>query len=246
MRDPGVEVAALFRAGRAAVGALLLDFDGPVCRVFAHYPAPRVAASLVDMLRRRGVTLPPSLAEEPDPLEILRRIDARGDQEVTRVVEDALCAAERRAVTTAEPTPYARDVIVAARQAGLPVAIVSNNSAGAVMAYLTMHRLDSLITHVVGRAYAAPGLMKPNPAPIRKAGYAVGAPPDRCVLVGDSLADVYGAQAAGVRVIGFANQPDKVDMFRQAGADTTVTSMRWIAEALTAAPHPQTEHAPRL
>lgn len=212
---------------------MLLDFDGPVCSVFAGYPAPRVAAELVDVLWRHGVDVPPDLAGEPDPLDVLRRTGAAGDQDITRAVEDALCAAERRAVETAEPTPYGREVIVAARQAGLPVAVVSNNSARAVTDYLVAHRLVGHISPVVGRAYAEPARMKPNPEPILRAVRALGEPPARCVLVGDSLSDIEGARAAGVAVVGYANRPAKVDAFRRVGIGAVVTSMSEIAAALT-------------
>ncbi|MEU9505416.1 HAD family phosphatase [Micromonospora sp. NPDC048170] len=214
------------------VGAVLLDFDGPMCSIFAGYPAPQVAAELVDVLRRHGVDVPPDLASEPDPLEVLRRTGEAGDQGLTRVVEDALCAAERRAVETAEPTPYGREVIVAARQAGMPVAVVSNNSAGAVSAYLTAHRLAAYVSPVVGRAYADPDRMKPNPEPILQAVRAVREPASRCVLVGDSLSDIEGARAAGVGVIGYANRPPKVERFRAAGADAVIASMSEIAGVL--------------
>lgn len=214
------------------VGALLLDFDGPVCSIFAGFPASQVAAELVDVLRRRGVDVPPDLASEPDPLEVLRRTGATSDQGVTQAVEDALCAAERRAVETAEPTPYGREVIVAARQAGLSVAVVSNNSAGAVSAYLAAHRLAGHIWPVVGRAYADPARMKPDPIPILQAVDALGESPKRCVLVGDSLSDIEGARAAGVRVIGYANRRPKVEVFSSAGANAVITSMGELAKAL--------------
>ncbi|PSK61953.1 Phosphoglycolate phosphatase [Micromonospora sp. MH33] len=223
--------AALGRLLRE-VGAVLLDFDGPVCSVFAGYPAPKVAGELVDVLRRRGVDVPPDLASEPDPLEVLRRIGATDNQGITRAVEDALCAAERRAVETAEPTQYGREVIVAARQAGMPVAVVSNNSAGAISAYLAAHRLAAYVSPVVGRTYADPGRMKPNPQPILYAASAVREPPSQCVLIGDSLSDIYGARAAGVRVIGYANRPAKVENFQAAGADVVITSMGEIASML--------------
>ncbi|KAB1925017.1 HAD family phosphatase [Micromonospora sp. ALFpr18c] len=220
----------------AEVGAVLLDFDGPVCSIFAGYPAPQVAAELVDVLRRNGIDVPPDLASEPDPLEVLRRTGTTSDHSAMRAVEDALCAAERLAVETAEPTPYGREVIVAARQAGMPVAVVSNNSAGAVTAYLASHRLAMHVSPVVGRAYADPGRMKPNPAPIRQAARAVGESPGRCVLIGDSLADIDGARAAGTLVVGYANRPAKVDRFLAAGADVVVTSMREIADVLVERP----------
>ena len=216
----------------ANVGAVLLDFDGPVCSIFAGYPAPQVAAELVDVLRRRGIDVPPDLASEPDPLEVLRRTGATGDHGATRAVEDALCTAERQAAETAEPTPYGREVIVAAQQAGMPVAVVSNNSAGAVTAYLAAHRLAVYVSPVVGRAYADPDRMKPNPEPILQAADAVGELPIRCVLIGDSLSDIDGARAAGVRVIGYANRPTKVEAFRNAGADEVITSMGQVARAL--------------
>ncbi|MFI6261368.1 HAD family hydrolase [Micromonospora sp. NPDC051006] len=214
------------------VSAVLLDFDGPVCSIFAGYPAPQVAAELVDVLRRHGIDVPPDLASEPDPLEVLRLAAALGDHGITRAIEDALCAAERRAVKTAEPTPYGRELIVAARQAGMSVAAVSNNSAGAVTAYLAAHRLARYVSPVIGRAYAEPGRMKPNPEPILKAVDALAEPPSRCLLIGDSLSDINGARAAGVRVIGFANRPGKVEAFRIAGADAVITSMGEITRAM--------------
>jgi HAD superfamily hydrolase (TIGR01509 family) len=216
----------------AGAGAILLDFDGPVCSIFAGYPAPQVAAELVNVLRRQGVNVPPDLTSELDPLEVLRRAAAGSDQGVTRIVEDALCEAERQAARTAEPTPYGREVIVAARQVGLPVAVVSNNSAGAVTAYLTTHRLAGYISPVVGRAYADPSRMKPNPEPIMQAVRALGEPPERCILVGDSLSDIEGARAAGLRVIAYANRPSKIREFHTAQADVVVTSMVEIARAL--------------
>ena len=216
----------------AEVDAVLLDFDGPVCSIFAGYPAPKVAAELVDMLQRRGVGVPPSLTTEPDPLEVLRRVSAAGDVAVTRAIEDALCTAELRAAESAAPTPYGREAIVAARQAGLLVAVVSNNSAGAVAAYLSAHRLASYVSPVVGRAYAEPGRMKPNPEPILHAVRALGLSPDRTVLVGDSLSDIEGSRAAGVRTIGYANRPAKAEVFRQARADVVIDSMGAIASVL--------------
>jgi HAD superfamily hydrolase (TIGR01509 family) len=221
-----------FRRLLGKVDALLLDFDGPVCSIFAGYPAPKIAAELVDVLQQGGATVPPDLASEPDPLEVLRRIGATGNQSATRAVENALCAAERQAAESAEPTPYGREVIVAARQAGLVVAVVSNNSSGAVTAYLTAHRLIGHVSPVIGRPYADPARMKPNPKPILQAVHILGIPPSRCVLVGDSLSDIEGAKASGVHAIGFANRPTKVEAFRSAMADVVMTSMRDLAEML--------------
>ncbi|MEV4762551.1 HAD family phosphatase [Micromonospora chokoriensis] len=218
------------------VGAVLLDFDGPVCSIFAGYPAPKIAAELVNVLRRRGVDIPPELAGESDPLEVLRWTGSTRDTGATRAIEDALCAAELRAAVTAEPTPYGREVIVAARQTGRPVAVVSNNSAGAVAEYLAMHRLAEHVSPLVGRAYARPDSMKPNPEPILQAVQVLGVAAGNCVLVGDSLSDIEGARAAGVRAIAYANRVEKFERFLAARADAVVSSMGEIAQVLIASP----------
>jgi len=215
-------------------GPLLLDFDGPVCSIFAGYPAQAVAAELVALMRDSGVLVPTEIAEEPDPLDVLRWVGRVGPQSLTTSVEDALCAAEMRAVATAEATPYGREVIVGARQVGLSVAAVSNNSAGAVTAYLAARRLEMYVHPVVGRAYADPERMKPNPEPILRAVGALGADPAECVLIGDSLSDIDGGRAAGVPVIGYANRPWKVSQFAERGADAVITSMAEVAGALVA------------
>jgi HAD superfamily hydrolase (TIGR01509 family) len=216
-------------------GPLLLDFDGPVCSVFASYTPRSVADDLRATLRNLDIRVPEPLASKSQPLEILRWSAALGEPAVTRAVEDALCAAELHAIRSAAPTPYAREVIVAARKAGKPIAVVSNNSAGCVIEYLTTKRLAQYVTSVVGRAYADPARMKPNPEPILHAVFDLGAEPAGCVLIGDSLSDIAGAQAAGVPVIGYANKPGKLGAFLDNKADAVVTSLSDIAVMLICA-----------
>ncbi|GIM97533.1 HAD family hydrolase [Paractinoplanes toevensis] len=216
----------------AETDAILFDFDGPVCSIFAGYPAPKIAAELVELLQRRGVSLPPQLASETDPLEVLRWTGSAAEQTLTRAVEDALRAAELRAIESAAPTSYSREVIVAARQAGLPVAVVSNNSAEAVTAYLVAHRLAGYVAPIVGRAYADPARMKPNPEPVLQAVRDLRVQAAKTVLIGDSLSDIEAGRAAGVRTIGYANRPAKATVFQEAGADVVIDSMGPLAAAL--------------
>ncbi|MDI1464303.1 HAD family hydrolase [Catellatospora sp. KI3] len=212
---------------------LLLDFDGPVCSVFAGYTAPAIASELVELVRRTPLNVSKSLEEESDPLEVLRWVGTNGSPSAVCIVEEALCAAELRAVESAEATPFAREVIITAFELGLRVAIVSNNSAAAINAYLEQHQLADYILMIVGRAYAEPDLMKPNPAPILRAVHSFGVGPADCVLIGDSMTDIQGARAAGVPVIGYANRPHKVAPFTAAGTDVVVTSMKAIVQAMT-------------
>lgn len=101
-----------------------------------------------------------------------------------------------------------------------------------MIAYLTLRRLAGYVSPVVGRVYADPARMKPNPEPIMQAVRVLGEPPGRCVLVGGSLSDIEGARAAGIRVIDYANRSPKVEAFRSAASDVVITSMRAIAEML--------------
>ncbi|WP_433211004.1 HAD family hydrolase [Dactylosporangium sp. CS-047395] len=214
--------------------AILLDFDGPVCSIFGGYPALQVAAELLNLLEARGVDLADDIQSETDPMEVLRWSATLGKPELLREVEDGLCRAELLAAKSAIPERYGREVIVAARESGRPVAIVSNNSAGAIEAYLAAHRLAGHIAYVAGRAYARPERMKPNPEPLWRAATALEVEPAACVLIGDSLFDIEGAHAAGVPVIAYANKPPKVQRFTDAGADIVLTSMGDIATALLA------------
>ena len=214
-------------------GPLLLDFDGPVCSIFAGYPAPRVAAELIMLLDTEAVTMPPEVRGEGDPLAVLRWVGETCSHDLTVLVEEALSAAELHAVRQAVPTPFGREVILGAYARGLPIAVVSNNAAAAIEAYLAAHDLAAYVGPIIGRAYADPRRMKPDPGPVLDAVRALGADPSSCVLVGDSLSDIEAAHAAGVASIGYANRPWKVDAFTM--ADIIVTSMENIAEALAPA-----------
>jgi HAD superfamily hydrolase (TIGR01549 family) len=216
------------------VPVLLLDFDGPVCSLFAGLPAATVAKQLRGLLWRHDVALPDHVMEQDDPHEILRYTGSLGRAELTWAVEDALTAAEVAAAKSARPTPYSREVIVAAHEAGRPLAIVSNNAADAIRAYLDAHRLSRYVHPVIGRPYADPSRMKPNRAPILAAVDELDADPQGCILIGDSVSDITGAAAAGVRSIGYANKPGKRQRLSDAGADPIVDSMAPIATVMLA------------
>jgi HAD superfamily hydrolase (TIGR01509 family) len=218
-------------ASLVGTGPLLLDFDGPVCSIFAAVPAPYVAAELVALLRREGVDLPNGVDREPDPLTVLRWTGLNCESSLTAAVEDALCALEIRAAESASPTPHGHEVIRAGRHAGLPVAIVSNNSGQAVSAYLAAHDLTEHVSRVFGRPYAQPELMKPNPRMVHDAVQAVGGIPEACVLIGDSMSDIAAGRAAGVPVVGYANRPSKITPF--AVADAVITTMADVEAALS-------------
>jgi HAD superfamily hydrolase (TIGR01509 family) len=216
----------------AKANVILLDFDGPVCSVFANHPAPTIAADLRRILVSQGVRLASDIAEEPDPLEVLRWTGRLGRDSLTRRIDRALTAAELTAVRSAEPTPYADEFIRAAHQAEKRLAIVSNNSAEACRAYLAANRLQGYFTAVIGRAFAEPTRMKPDPDPVLAALTALNGEPDECTLIGDSTSDIVAAHAAGISAIGYANKPGKAT--RLIAADAMITGIDALVAALVA------------
>jgi HAD superfamily hydrolase (TIGR01549 family) len=206
------------------VDAVLFDFDGPICSVFSGYPAPRVAREMLTFLEAEGVDLPADIANEDDPMEVLRWTDSFHSR-LTADVDDLLCAAEYLAVETAEPAQASDLAITSARRRGQAVAIVSNNSAAAIEKYLEMRQLESHVAFIFGRTYAEPRLMKPNPYVIERAINSLQVKPDRAVLVGDTVTDVQASLLARVHPIGYALKVGRREELEKAGAEGVVESM---------------------
>jgi phosphoglycolate phosphatase len=204
-------------------GALLLDFDGPVCSVFAGLPALAVAAQLRAVLAQGGHELPAAVTAVADPFDVLAYATTLGGDEA-RCVEAAFAAREVDAIATARPTPGAHDLMAAWHATGRPLTIVSNNSAQAINAYLDRHNLHHLVTTVAARTGPATPL-KPDPHLVRQALEALSAAPHLAVLIGDSTTDITAATTAGTRSIGYANKPGKHQALTAAGATTVVTTL---------------------
>jgi phosphoglycolate phosphatase len=211
---------------------LLLDFDGPICSVFAGLPA----ATIADRLRKLFgdySSMPSDIARTPDPFEVFAYA-ATVSAELAAHVETEMTGMELAAVTTATPTPYVHEVVTACQDSGRSVAVVSNNSARAVHAYLDRHGLDDRISVVVARTDHDPALLKPSPHLITQAVHALNAAPARCTLVGDSVTDIQGAHLARIHSIGYANKPGKCERFAAAGAGAIINSLADLALRLRA------------
>jgi HAD superfamily hydrolase (TIGR01509 family) len=215
-----------------SVDVVLFDFDGPVCRLFAGYAASDLADRLRALLAAEDVN-PAQLVSGPDPLKLLRWTGANRP-DLLAVIEDALIAGEVMAAKTAAPTAHAGEAIEAAAQSGRSTAVVSNNSADAIAAYLAAHRLADHISAVIGRAPGRPDRMKPDPEPVLRATAALGVRPEQCVLVGDSPTDIEAAQKAGTRSIGYAKHADRVSGL--SSADAVIDDMMDLAAALVRFP----------
>jgi phosphoglycolate phosphatase len=216
---------------------LLLDFDGPVCDIFAGLPAATVAERLRKLITGQAVHLPDEIARSPDPIEIFT-YSATVSTSLAARVEAEMADQELAAVPTARPAPYVHEVVTSCRDSGRGVAVVSNNADRAVRAYLAQHGLDDRIELVAARTSPDPALLKPSPHLIEQAVTGLGAPPAECVLIGDSTTDMQAARLAGVASIGYANRPGKHASLTAAGALAVVSSLADLVLGLRARPLP--------
>jgi HAD superfamily hydrolase (TIGR01549 family) len=225
MTDPvPIDDPTVLGAILANTDALLLDFDGPICNVFAGYPATAVADQLRNILTDSGYQLPDHLRHTEDPFDLLRHATTLGET-AARYVEAAFTAHEVDAIHTATPTPGAHDLITTWADTGRPLAIVSNNSHTAITTYLHLYNLHPHIHHIAARTnHRTP--LKPNPHLLHQAAHALHTPPTHCTLIGDTTTDIHAAHTAGIPTIAYANKPHKTATLattHPAAITTTIT-----------------------
>lgn len=213
--------------------ALLLDFDGPVCSVFAGIPAHLVAHQLRGVLADGGhEDLPAEIEKAEDPFDVLRYAAVLGRDEA-RYVEAALTAHESEAMDTAKPTERAHELIHRCTDLGIPIGIASNNSNIAIEAYLAKWRLTGEVGSIAGRKRPDPILLKPNPHLLIESAASLNVAIDACVFVGDSLTDIEAANRIDMKIVGFANKSRKVEEFRGLYRPSAiVTELGWLIDTI--------------
>jgi HAD superfamily hydrolase (TIGR01662 family) len=111
------------------------------------------------------------------------------------------------------PVPGAREALDRLRHIGIPVGVVTNQS-GVARGLISCEQLEQVNTRVTellgpfdawsicrhGEDHGC-GCRKPAPGLVRDAAAQLGVPVDRCVVIGDTGADVTAAAAAGARGI---------------------------------------------
>lgn len=225
MSTVSVDNPDLLRGILANAQALLLDFDGPVCDLFAGVGDHHVAELLRGVLAEQGHSnLPDEVAQSADPFEILRYAATLGAEEAGRV-EDALTACESEAVETAAATPGGHELLAAWHTTGRPLAVVSNNAPATVNAYLDRHYLRRFVTHIAARSATDPAQLKPSPYPLKQAARALGISPSHCTLIGDSTADMVAAIRAACATIAYAQDAESATAFSQVYPDAITTSI---------------------
>lgn len=213
----------------SAYDAVILDFDGPMCNVFAGYPAAKVAGELKQRLTEQGWPAE-SLPATDDPHQILRLV-AEQRPDTAPAVEAALAVAEAAAVDTATETPGLAVLLAQLQESGVAVAIASNNNAGAIERWLELRGYS--IDHVVGRDPTNPAAMKPAPDVLLTVLTILQVDPRQATFIGDAVSDAAAARAAGCDFVAYANRPQKLQVFTDFGCSVIVTDLhRLIATSM--------------
>lgn len=205
---------------------VLLDFDGPVCAMFAGLSAPTITGEMLDLLADRGILLPTHFADGPHSVFYHA---GRLYPAVRQELHDFLTAREVAAAQVAEPTPGATELLRAWLTAGRSVAIVSNNADVAINGYLNRVGLGPAAVPVFGRP-GDPSLMKPDPYLLLTALQKLGWAAADTVMLGDSTTDIEAAHAAGVASIAYANKPGKRELFQRHMPEVIIDRMTELLE----------------
>lgn len=210
------------------MGALLVDLDGPLTRLF---PAPshlEAAGRLLATLEGWGEPGPPAPF---DHTAILRACAPLAPDRL-RVLIDLATSQEFAAARVARPAEGAHAFLRRAQRARIPVAVVSNNDTRAVWTALDACGLAPFVRHVAARKNDMT-ILKPDPALVEAALAALGVPAEDSVLFGDSVSDVEAGRAAGVPVVGVTRDPQRMMKLLDAGAVAVVPTL---AEAIQPSP----------
>jgi phosphoglycolate phosphatase len=207
--------------------AVLLDFDGPVCDLFAGRSTQPIAGEIKAMARRKWNALDPAVEACDDSHGVLHLLRDMLDRRRDRVLDPtALGAAdgivtryEYEAAGAAVPAPGFPLLLDTLLGHGKRLAIVTNNAEGPVRKFLELHGMSRKFEAVCGRDPREPRRMKPDPASVHRALRALSrTSPAHAVMVGDQLTDLRAAAAAGVGFLGYATDHERGRLLRREGA----------------------------
>jgi len=208
----------------ARAQVVLLDFDGPICSVFAGYPPVRAVSTMLRALEAAGFDVDPEWLNRADPHQLLVEVVTQMPEAVG-ILEDALNRSELHAVDSAQITAGVTDLINQITGRGQQWGVVSNNSAESISQFCRREDFARIPSLIVGRPKGEPHLMKPDPFTLRHALEILAVPPREAVFIGDSVSDIQAGRAAGIPTVGYANKPSKPRLLDAAQADVVITSM---------------------
>lgn len=202
------------------VRAILLDFDGVVCDLFAGYPSEQITQELIHAARQKGYS---SSLDIDDPLELLRQL-GEDNAALAHEIDHLFAEKEYLAAESAQPLRGMHDFFSFCKKHTLSVVIVTNNSPQSIKHYQELHSLPTL--KIFGRVAGKPTLLKPSSYSLDQALQQLNTPANQAVMVGDMLTDIQAAQAASCRSIGISGDPELQGELKNAGATHIVANAK--------------------
>lgn len=212
------------RALVVGAGLLLVDFDGPLARLFPGGGWLEVSARVREEAGRLGgPELLGAVADEPDHVQVLRTVAGRAPEHVAPLT-DLATRLEVQSARTVGPATHAIAFLEDALARGAAVAVVTNNAPEVVRMVLDRARpgLTDRLAAVLGRRPERLADLKPSPAMLLTALVLTGVRPGAAVFLGDSVTDVQAGSAAGVPVVGVAEEVSRRHELVAAGAVAAV------------------------
>jgi beta-phosphoglucomutase family hydrolase len=173
-----------------------------------------------EFLASRGIQLPEGDRDDPPSAETVNGLGNRKNDLVQKLIREQGVA----------PYPGSRRYLEAARDAGLPMAVVS--SSANTMAVLEAADLTAFVSTVVdGLALAKRGLRgKPAPDTFLAAARDLGVTPSQAAVFEDALAGVAAGRAGEFGFVVGVNRANQADALRAHGADVVVDDLAELLE----------------
>lgn len=207
----------------SAIEAFLFDLDGTLLD-----SDDQAIEALAARAARLGVRNPRRVARrlvmalETPTNAVVTLLDVVGlDEPLFRLSDRLRRWRGLRSVDDFRAVPGALDA-VRVLAAHYRLGIVTTRGQRDAEAFLGRFELTPLVEVVVARESTA--RLKPHPAPIRRAAEALGLPPERCGMVGDTPMDVRAARRAGAWAVGVLCGFGEREELERAGAHLILPS----------------------
>ena len=120
------------------------------------------------------------------------------------------------------------------RAMGFPLAVVTNKATRFVRPHLAKAGIEGFFSLLIGGDDLP--TKKPDPGPLLHAARALGVPPHRLLMVGDSINDVVAARAAGCPVLVVPYGYNEGEPVQNLAADGIVPSLAAVADRVRFVP----------
>lgn len=116
-----------------------------------------------------------------------------------------------------------------------PMAVITARGHRATMEFLDGHALSPLFQVIVSGQTCR--YTKPFPDPVLYAAKVMGVPPERCLMIGDTIVDIMAGKSAGAQTVGVLCGFGEEHELRQRGADLILPTTAVLDEALFTSPN---------